>query len=92
MSHKRNEEHGRKFGETEIDGEAWLLGDPLKIGNIRGGRRKCSHTYTYYIIVGRNNNMDFKDNIKQYEYIRYSINFLTTGTNFFLCCCVFVLC
>jgi hypothetical protein len=41
MSHKRNEEHGKNFDEekfwkTEIDGDVWLLGDPLKIGNIKG--------------------------------------------------------
>jgi hypothetical protein len=40
MSRKRNEEHGKnvdvqKFGKAEIDGDALLLGDPLKIGNIK---------------------------------------------------------
>jgi hypothetical protein len=35
--------HGRKvrrnsFGETEIDGMAWLLDDPHQIGNIIGRR------------------------------------------------------
>lgn len=96
MSHKRNEEHGKnfnveKFGKTEIDGDAWLLGDPLKTGNIKG-RRKFSHNYTYYKIAERINNRDFKDKVKQYEYIRHAVNFLTSVTHPFLCYCVLVCC
>jgi hypothetical protein len=35
MSHRRKEDHGKKLrrncGKTQIDGEAWLSDDPLKV-------------------------------------------------------------
>jgi hypothetical protein len=49
MSHETNEEYGKNFDvekleRQEIDGDAWLLGDPIKIVNVKG---ENFHTVTH---------------------------------------------